>query len=341
MSFQRLTAWYRKYERPVSSLSLIGGFVFDALTLRRVDTFWENFWIIIHLLVSAILILLINRKGVRDPGETKGEFDFWLLNLLQFTYGGLLSAFLVFYFRSAALSVSWPFLLLLALAFAANERLKRHQERLTFQISLFFLSLLSFAIFFVPVLVGSIGPWVFVLAGVASLLVMRLFLALLKAEKKYLWLSILAIFIAVNVLYFTDVLPPIPLSLKDGGIYYSVVRGAGGEYMLSKPSESFLDYVTLYPKVAINPAGQALYAYTAVFSPARFSTGITHIWQRYDESTKSWVTTSTVLLSISGGRSEGYRTFSSSLVTLGKWRVSVKTPGGQLIGRIGFTAVAK
>jgi len=37
MVINRLKNWYGKYERPISSLSLIGGFVFDALTLRRVD----------------------------------------------------------------------------------------------------------------------------------------------------------------------------------------------------------------------------------------------------------------------------------------------------------------
>lgn len=338
MPFKRFAAWYHRYERAVSSVSLIGGFVFDALTLRTVDAFWENFWIIIHLIVSAVLIILINRKRVREPSDEKSEFDFWLLNFLQFTYGGLLSAFLVFYFRSSALLVSWPFLLMLALAFAANERLKRHQERLVFQISLFFLSLLSFAIFFVPVVVGSIGPWVFILSGVLSLIFMRFFLRLLPSPKKALWLSIVIIFAAVNVLYFTNVLPPIPLSLKDGGVYYSIHRDASGEYIFTESPRSWLDYFKLYPPVQLTTSSQTLFAYTAIYSPAKWSTGIYHEWQHYDEAKGAWVTTSKVSLSISGGRSEGYRTFSASGVAPGKWRVNVLTKSGQVIGRIGFTA---
>ncbi len=56
----KIRSWYGKYERPISSLSLIGGFVFDALTLKRVDLFWENFWVIGHLVIVGTCIVLIN-----------------------------------------------------------------------------------------------------------------------------------------------------------------------------------------------------------------------------------------------------------------------------------------
>ena len=46
------------------------------------------------------------------------------MNLLQLFFGGLLSTLLVFYFRSGSLSASWPFLLVLGVAFAANESLR-------------------------------------------------------------------------------------------------------------------------------------------------------------------------------------------------------------------------
>lgn len=338
---KRLVGWYRKYERPLSSLSLGGGFVFDALTLRRVDTFWENFWIIIHLLVVAAAILVLNRK----KSAPESELDFWLVNLLQFTFGGLLSAFLVFYFRSATFSVSWPFLLLLAIAFLANERLKKHFGRLAFQVSLFYLSLLLFAIFIVPVAVGSIGDFVFVLSGVLSLVMLRLFLIPLGniskerflSSRKALRFSILGIFALVNILYFTNLIPPIPLSLKDGGIYTSVERAASGDYILSGGDKSLADYFRIYEHVRIPPGG-ILFAYTAIFSPGRFSTNIIHEWQYWSEDSGSWVTQSRVALPISGGRGEGYRTYSEARVVPGKWRVNVLTLGGQVIGRIDFIA---
>lgn len=347
MPIQRLVAWYRRYERPISSVSLVGGFVFDILTLRRVDTFWENFFILLHLVAAAVFLLLLGWNSKRADATKRSEWEFWLVNLLQFTYGGLLSAFLVFYFRSASFSVSWPFLFLLALAFFANERLVRFRERLVFQVSLFFISVFSFAIFFIPVVLGTIGPWIFILSGVVSLVLMRWFLAALRRlsgekfqeSKRVIWLTVLGIFAGVNILYFTNILPPIPLSLKDGGIYYSVTKVSAGEYVLQKPAQKLIDYLSLYPRVRLFSHTQTLYAYTAIFSPGKFNTGISHEWQRYNETSGSWVTVSTVRLSISGGREEGYRTYSSTNVVPGKWRVNVLTAGGQVISRIGFTSV--
>ena len=67
--------WYGKFERPISSLSLIGGFVFDAVTLTRVDEFWENFWVGAHLLIVATCIVLINieeNDGESESGIGRG-----------------------------------------------------------------------------------------------------------------------------------------------------------------------------------------------------------------------------------------------------------------------------
>ena len=112
MYLSKLNSFYKNYEYHISSIALVLGFVFDVLTLRRADAFFENFWVVFHLVVVATAILLINRKNKKENVES--ESDFWLLNLMQFSFGGLLSAFLILYFRSASLAVSWPFLLMLA-----------------------------------------------------------------------------------------------------------------------------------------------------------------------------------------------------------------------------------
>src|SRR3989344_8330419 len=159
--------WYARFERPISSLSLIFGFVFDALTLKRVDTLWENLWIFGHIIVVGVFIVLIHTKENADSDEKNpSKAHFWYVNILQFFFGGLLSTYLVFYFRSADILVTWPFIVILALAFMANESLKRHYVRFSFQISLFFLSVYSFAIFLVPVILHKIGALIFILSGV-------------------------------------------------------------------------------------------------------------------------------------------------------------------------------
>ena len=142
----KIEGWFTKYEKPISSVSLIGGFILDWMTLQRIDTFFENFLVSVRLFVVAFCIILLNRSVLKSlKGVEQERAHFWLINILQFAFGGLLSTFLVFYFRSGSIFVSWPFLFLLGIAFAANERLKHHYSRMTFQITFLFLSIYSFA----------------------------------------------------------------------------------------------------------------------------------------------------------------------------------------------------
>ncbi len=231
--------WYGKYERPISSLSLIGGFVFDALVLKQVGAFWDNFWVLGHIVIIAVLMVIIHAVESDVGAEADPhKLHFWLVNILQFVFGGLLSVFLVFYFRSSDISVSWPFLLILVLAFWANESLKRRFVRMTFQISLFFLSLFLCSIFLVPVIVHQIGDNIFLLSGLVSLVAIIIFLFILryahrqkfKQSRDSIFASIAIIFVAMNIMYFTNIIPPIPLSLKDSGIYHTLVVNSAGNY---------------------------------------------------------------------------------------------------------------
>jgi cellulose synthase/poly-beta-1,6-N-acetylglucosamine synthase-like glycosyltransferase len=217
MPLTKIRNWYGKYERPISSLSLVAGFVFDAVTLKRVDLFWENVWVIAHIVIVGVCIVLINALEKQEGDEANpSRLHFWLVNLQQFFYGGIWSTFLVFYFRSADLSVSWPFLLILALSFWANESLKRQFVRLFFQISLFFLAIFCFAIYLVPILLHKIGNEVFILSGLASIVFISLFLWLIwktsgkkiNEKKSILYTSLTGVFVLVNFLYFTNLIPP-------------------------------------------------------------------------------------------------------------------------------------
>ena len=63
MYLSKLNSFYKNYEYHISSIALVLGFVFDVLTLRRADAFFENFWVVFHLVVVATAILLINRQN--------------------------------------------------------------------------------------------------------------------------------------------------------------------------------------------------------------------------------------------------------------------------------------
>ncbi len=346
-------SWYRQFERPISSLSLIGGFVFDALTLKRLDMFWENFWVVVHLIVVAGCIILIhlgnNREsdGAGSSDNGRAERHFWWLNILQFFFGGILSTFLVFYFRSATLAVSWPFLLILLAAFFANESFRKQYEQLTFQICLFYLSLFLFAIYMVPVLIHRIGPLVFLLSGFTSLGLLVGFLIILKVfareefstTKGILFVAISGMYLAMNILYFFNFIPPIPLSLRDAGIYHSIAKQPDGNYIVQGDDQGAFRFLKFHENIHV-PLDSPLFAYSAVFSPTALSADIVHEWQWYNPRSDRWVRESRSDLPLVGGRDGGYRTYSMIKgVMPGLWRVNVETPTGQVLGRLRFYVV--
>jgi len=347
--------WYGRFERPVSSLSLLAGFVFDIVTLKRLDTLWENSWILAHILIVGFFIILIHvKEGESGDEGNPSKAHFWYVNILQFFFGGLLSTFLVFYFRSADILVTWPFIFILAIAFIANESLKRHYIRFSFQISLFFLSIYSFSIFLVPVVLHRIGRSIFLLSGLLSLVFIAVFVLILfrfikdkKSQnvlgghdsKRMTMYSVLGVFVLVNVLYFTNLIPPIPLSLKDADVYHLIRKNEEGNYDVTYEDHGWKGYFKLYQDFQMAP-GTPVYAYSAIFSPRRLNIHILHEWQHYDEETGKWKTASTVNLPVIGGRDGGFRTYSVRYnLEPGKWRVNIKTEQDQTIGHLRFNLV--
>lgn len=348
MAISSIKKWYGSHEKHVSTLALVGGFILDNLTLRRVDLWAENIYIIVLLAVLGLCIGLINiLERRRRPEQVPGRAHFWLLIIIQFAVGGLFSVFFVFYSRSTTFAASWPFLLLLAVAMIGNEVLRKHYLRLSFQISVFFVAVYSFAIFAVPLVFRKIGPVMFLLSTLASILILAIFIAFLKVvtrenfkeSKKILAFSIGGIVLVLNILYFTNLIPPIPLALKDGGAYHLVEKSGVGGYTVSGEKKVWTDYFKSYQP--IHSAGGPVYVFSAVFSPTDLNTAIIHHWQYYDEKKKEWVDYGNIKLSIVGGRDGGFRTYSVVFKPkAGKWRVDVETERGQVIGRIPFEVIS-
>lgn len=341
-------ARYARSQLSLSSVSLVGGFVFDAATLKRIDLFWDNLWVVVHLLVVAFCILWVSREENFVP-ERKGmatKLDSWLIYLLQFFFGGLLSTFMVFYFRSGTFWVSWPFYVVLTAAFVANEKLKSWYERVEFQLSFFFLCLFCFLIFILPVVLHTMGRLVFLLSGVLSLGLWWLFVRFLRGRAKEgfahhtktVVAASAAIFVLINVLYFMNVIPPLPLSLQEAHVYHSIVRTDGGAYLAQAEKQGLLGFFRLVPRIHVMP-GVPIYFYSAVFSPTSLNTEIVHEWQIYDNR-RGWITADRIALSVRGGRDGGYRTYSmKGGVRPGAWRVNVETPNGAILGRYRFNVL--
>lgn len=322
---------YLKYERRLLPLAFFLGFVWDSLTLRRIDLWFENLVFLVHLLILGTVIFILN---TRRPNK-------YLPLVMQFSFGALFSAFFIFYSRSSSLMASWPFLVLLFGLLVGNEVFRKRYSKFIFQLSIYFIVVFSYFIFAIPILVGKMGAGVFLVSGFASLVFIALFACILSFKNwRSLSFSILAIYLFFNVLYFTNIIPPIPLSVKESGIYHSVSRLDSGEYVVGSESTPwYLFYKDFNPKFHWQE-GTSVYSYSAVFAPTKIDTKIFHRWSYFDKEKNDWVETNRIGFAISGGRGGGFRGYTlKNSVTPGKWRVDVITERGQIVGRTNFEII--
>jgi len=325
-------------------IAFVGGFIFDTVTLNRIDSLLDQAVFVFYLCVAAGGILLVHavETDTWTPTLLKRNKP-WLPVLIQFPIGGLFSGFVIFYTKSASFFTSWLFLAILVVLFVGNEFLHRRYERLVFQVSMFYFALLSYLVMLIPIIVGDINTGVFILSGLTSLFVialllqgvMRLFPDVYKRSAKTLVLSVGGIFILWNALYAANIIPPVPLALKDIGVYHSVVRTDGAYEVLGEAPVWFRFWrSTAY--VFHRAPGSAAYCYSAVFAPTRITTDIYHVWMRQNAAGE-WIRESRIPFMIQGGRVAGYRgyTIKANLMP-GNWRCVVETGKGQVVGEMRF-----
>ncbi len=346
--FRRLFAWISRHERHLSALAMIGGAICDQLLFGPVDVPITQAVFISYITVCVLAMAVLHRIETRaDHGVQRPRWRGVLPLAIQFALGGFWSGFIVFYGRSAAFAVSWPFLALLGIMLILNELLRKYHGRLIFTNVLFFFALFSYAIFALPVFTGALGTTTFLesgflaLGGFAAFQLLLFFLGHSRYRRAFRGILVGTVFVylLINVCYFTSILPPLPLSLKSVGIYHSLSHTDATYTGVAEPQswEARFDFV---PATIHLIPGESLYAYSAVFTPIALTTEITHRWEWFDPNTKQWVTESRIAYPIAGGRDGGYRGYSAKEnVVPGLWRVDIETIDGRLIGRINFNAV--
>lgn len=342
-----LIHWYTRY---LSPLGLIAGFLADTFFfLSRVDQLSGLLIIGVHLVLAALAIVFLNmaHEGRITHPLLVRAIPFAPV-AMQFSFGGLFSAFFSLYSRSAAFPATWLFVALLAVLLVGNERFLRAYERLTFQIGIYAVALLSCAAFLVPVVVRRIGDDIFSLSVLLSVMLLVSLggaIAHLAPVRFSIYRTrIIGVVAAVTTVfvgfYFLNLIPPLPLALKSAGIYHEVERTDSGAYRaLGEPvlwTDRMLGRATTLHLVP----GESAYVFTSIFAPSGLATGIAHEWQYRDER-GSWVSAAYVPFDIVGGRDAGYRGYSAKYDPApGEWRVNVLTDSGRIIARVAFRVVA-
>lgn len=331
-------------ERKLGAVLFAFGFLTDLFTFGTLPIEIVNWFFVTYLILAGVTIIgshTITTFKTRDAWWKKTVAALFPLGV-QYAFGGLFSGFVVFYARSSVFSVSWPFLLLLALVYAGNEYFRKEREHFIFQTLLFFIALYAYTIFALPLLSHSIGPVTFIGSTAAALVLFGLFLLALYyihrvrvlESARFLGSAVIATTLIITSSYFLGLIPPLPLALTDSGVYHSVERVSGG-YKVQSEAQAPWWHIGA-PTLHITP-GASISGFSAVHAPILFSSAVVHRWEHYDEKKGKWVTESKISFPISGGREGGYRGYTTkSVLAEGKWRISVETHSGQTIGRIRF-----
>lgn len=339
---EELISWYERY---ISPFSLLAGFTIDNIAIRQIDLWLSSFVLFGYLALAAVGTVIINlvETGRLRHGIILKVAPFVPV-VVQFAFGGLFSGFVILYSRSAAIAVSWVFVVLLAAFLLGNERFRKFYTRFPFQIGILFFGLYSFMIFYVPMVTKVIGPWMFAVSSAVSLALIALYLyvssfyirSLVIETRTAVARTITGIFLFIALLYFLGAIPPLPLALRDVGVLHSIKR-LGDIYTITYEPRTWYELYLRYQQKFHRAPGEVVYVYTAIFAPSGISTEIIHEWQRFDDATGKWMTESTVNFPINGGREGGYRGYSLKRdVQPGEWRVNVMTSYKQLIGRVAF-----
>lgn len=347
MNLENLKQRFQQNERAIAVAFFVAGFLFDMLTLGRIDS-----WLMIgqqgaYLTIILLVLthLLMEQGGAPDADSVTGAKRWYYryrIALVHFLLGALLNLYTLFFFKSSSLLVSFAFLGVLVALVLANESARFKALGLHFKFALLSLCLLSFFAAVVPVFVGSIGLAVFLLSMLVgcmplvgtALWIRRRTPALFPQARIQMLVPLGGVLVVFLVFYLFRLIPPVPLSIPFIGIYHGVERTPQG-YTLSHERPIWRVWHNGDQQFRAQP-GDKVYVFFRVFSPTRFSDQVLLRWYLKDD-TRGWTLQDTIPIKILGGREEGFRGYGvKANYQPGAWKVQVETGDGREIGRVYF-----
>ena len=324
------------------TITFFGGFVVDYIFLPEISVpIYPYIGIFYIFLVGFGLLLKEWQLHLLSVG--RGNRTFLKLSELgtSFAMGSLLSYVFIYYIRSGDIFTSWPISLFLLVCIFINEFSFQSSTRLIINTFFFYAAIVFFFIFNAPLVYKEVSTDVFVRGIIFSLLACYIYAGLLAlslysrrlTSKIYLLAFITPVL--VGLMYFTNILPAVPLTMREAGLYSFVSRSPDGNYNFSEINKASEKYFGINFKdyLYINK-NQPVYFYTSVLAPAEVKSSITHIWQRKNQQLNRWENIEKVEYSIKGGRKDGYRGYTVLQNTSeGQWRVVVVVDKKRVVGQ--------
>src|SRR5262245_2297897 len=190
VTLERLKAYAARNERNLSIGFFVAGFLFDIITLGRIDS-----WLTIGqqaaylIAVTVVLVQMLHAEGEPAPDlAAASRLKRWYLEYrnpaIHFLLGALLSAYTLFFFKSSSLLVSFGFMALMVVLLVANEAERFKRLGLPFKFALLGLCWLAYFAYVIPVAIGQTGLLVFLLSIAVGCVPFLIFGFRLPIEKK-------------------------------------------------------------------------------------------------------------------------------------------------------------
>jgi len=344
---EKLRRFYNRYERYLIPGALVFGFITDVLTFDFLDFNLAMLLLLGQLLLVGANISVIN---LYEEKVVSGKiFSYWRVLapvLLQYSFGNLFSAFLIFYSHSGSLFASWPFIVIVVFLMIGNEVFRKYNVRPTIQIGVYFFAIFSYLNILLPHLLKDLGAGIFIASGLIALFLVTLFIHILSIytfrvddKKRALSFCIGGIFCLMNFLYFFNFIPPIPLSMREIGVYHDIERVDSGYRVVTEKDDPLWRSLLFYERRHIPSETQIIYVFSAVYAPEEMELEVAHEWQRFNEQKRKFETIAEIPFTVRGGNDEGYNWFTYYNAYPGRWRVNVRTREGHIIERRDFYVI--
>ncbi|MCP3061001.1 DUF2914 domain-containing protein [Myxococcus sp. K38C18041901] len=349
---EKVQAFRTRHEKWEMAAFFFGGFLYDIISLSRIDDTLTLVQSFAYLLVLATLLLLEQRypEGVEPPKLLEKVWR-WREDAIHFFFGSLLSVFMLLLFKSTSGFTPYLFVIGMFALLVANELPLFRKMGPVVRVSLLSLCVTMYFACLLPVVIGRIGFWVFLLAmalGCASMYGLMRLMARWRPDMHYLVRNVavpgFGVQVALLACYLVGIIPPIPLAVQYSGIFHDVKRVSPGVYQLTSVDDSvwFKPWTWFGPDFVIRP-GDKPYYFFRIFAPKNFAPYKVRVRWFYDHPEKGWTTNGSGFVAnvSSNGTDGGYRYYATtSNLKPGNWRVVLETEDGHEINRLSFTAGA-
>jgi Protein of unknown function (DUF2914) len=343
---ERLRAFRLRHAREESTAFFIGGFLFDAVMVGRIDETPMLVQQAAYLAVTGLLLgamLRFELLELEPPRWLKLPWRY-VEHAMHFMLGTLLNAFSLFYVKSGSGATAVLFLALISLLLLVNEHPRFHRLGPVVLFGLYSFSLTSYLAYLLPVLLGHLRPWMFFVASALSLLPIFLLARLMarwgedsrRAFRQAL-VPAFGVQALLLLLFIAHLVPPVPLSVRSLGVWHGVER-EGQEFKLSRlPAGRWRNPWRKDEPTFLARPGDRVFVFTRVFAPHNFRDQVRVRWARWEPARGQWTQSDAIPLRIVGGREEGFGGYAyKQNWAPGEWRVAIETEDGREIGRTRF-----